>query len=108
MLAEARFEAIVEEYGKLLRTVIAQNCPSDKGLQVSDMEQEACLRLWRAVQSERILTNPASYIYRIAVSATIDAVRRVISRHEEQLVSRSDDESEMEGLPRLSGLRRCQ
>lgn len=98
ILAEARFEAIVEEYGKLLRSVIAQNCPSDLGLQTSDIEQEACLRLWRAVQSERILTNPASYIYRVAVTATIDAVRRVISRREEQLASESD-ESELEGVP---------
>jgi len=69
------------------------------GLQVNDIEQDACLRLWRAIQSERDLTNPASYIYRVAVSATIDAVRRVISRHEEQLGSRSDDELDTEGLP---------
>jgi RNA polymerase sigma-70 factor (ECF subfamily) len=99
MLAEARFQWIIEEYGKLLRTVIAQNCPADIGLQTSDIEQEACLRLWRAVQSERILTNPASYVYRVALTATIDAVRRVISRHEDQLNSNSDDEAQMADFP---------
>ena len=97
--AEARFDEVVREYGKLLKSVIAQTCPTDIGLQYSDIEQDACLRLWRAIRSERNLTNPASYIYRIAVSATIDAVRRVISRHEEQLGSASDDESEPDGLP---------
>jgi RNA polymerase sigma-70 factor, ECF subfamily len=97
-MAEARFEAIIQEYGKLLRNVIAQNCPGDLGLQVADIEQDACLRLWRAIQTERILTNPASYIYRVAVTATIDAVRRVISRREEQLHSESDDESEIGGV----------
>ncbi|HSE98306.1 MAG TPA: RNA polymerase sigma factor, partial [Blastocatellia bacterium] len=39
-----------------------------------------------AVQSERDLTDPASYIYRIAVTTTIDAVRRVMARREEQLL----------------------
>jgi len=97
--AEARFEAIVRDYGKFLRRVIAQNCPGDMGLQISDIEQDACLRLWRAIQSERNLTNPASYIYRIAVSATIDAVRRVISRREEQLGSNANDDIEDDGLP---------
>jgi RNA polymerase sigma-70 factor (ECF subfamily) len=97
--AEARFDAFVREYGKLLKDVIARTCPGDMGLQCSDIEQDACLRLWRAIQSERDLTSPASYIYRIAVSATIDAVRRVISRHEEQLGPASDDDSETAGLP---------
>jgi RNA polymerase sigma-70 factor (ECF subfamily) len=96
--AEARFDAFVREYGKLLKDVIARTCPGDMGLQCSDIEQDACLRLWRAIQSERDLTNPASYIYRIAVSATIDAVRRVISRHEQQLGPASDEEPEIEGL----------
>jgi RNA polymerase sigma factor (sigma-70 family) len=97
--AEARFEAIVQEYRGLLRKVIAQTCPHDLGLQISDIEQDACLRLWRAIQSERELTNPSSYIYRVAFTATIDAVRRVIARHEEQLRVESRDEPGTEGLP---------
>jgi RNA polymerase sigma-70 factor (ECF subfamily) len=99
IMAEDRFEAIVQEYGKLLRSVIARTCPHDMGLQISDIEQDACLRLWRAVRSERILTSPASYIYRVAVTATLDAVRRVISRREEQLRAESEVEPETEGLP---------
>jgi len=99
IMAEARFEEIIREYGKLLRHAIAQTCPTDMGIQISDIEQEACLRLWRAIQGERNLTNPASYIYRVAVTATIDAVRRVIARHEEQLGPTSDDDALTERLP---------
>lgn len=88
---EARFQRLVEEYGRYLRSVIARTCPRNLGIDFNDIEQEAHLRIWRALQNERDLTHAASYIYRIAVSATIDAVRRVIARHEKQ-----DDETEGE------------
>ena len=82
---EERFNLVVEEFGVLLRRAIVRFCPRDKGLQFDDIEQEARLRLWRALQDEREVTNYASYLYRIAATATIDALRRVQARHEEQL-----------------------
>ena len=69
----------------MLRRAIVRLCPRDKGLQFDDIEQEARMRLWRALQDERKVTNYASYLYRIAATATIDAMRRVQARHEEQL-----------------------
>ncbi len=92
---EERFNAVVEEFGVFLRRAIVRMCPRDKGLQFDDIEQEARMRLWRALQSEREVTNYASYLYRIAATATIDAMRRIQARHEEQLdiltEQRSDD-----------------
>ena len=82
---EERFNLVVEEFGVLLRRAIVRFCPRDKGLQFDDIEQEARMRLWRALQDEREVTNYASYLYRIAATATIDAMRRVQARHEEQL-----------------------
>jgi|SoiMethySBSTD1v2_1073268.scaffolds.fasta_scaffold13993_3 RNA polymerase sigma-70 factor, ECF subfamily len=82
---EERFNAVVEEFGVLLRRAIVRFCPRDKGLQFDDIEQEARMRLWRALESEREVTNYASYLYRIAATATIDAMRRIQARHEEQL-----------------------
>ena len=82
---EKQFNAVVEEFGILLRRAIVRLCPHDKGLQFDDIEQEARMRLWRALQAEREVTNYASYLYRIAATATIDAMRRVQARHEEQL-----------------------
>lgn len=87
---DARFAALVEEYGSLLRGAIAQHCPRDLGIQIDDVEQEARIRLWRALQREREIRDPASYLYRIAVTTTIDAVRRVIARREEQLRVRGE------------------
>src|SRR5262249_27434036 len=83
--AQLKFDALVEEYGRFLRNTIAQSCPRDLGLEINDIEQQARLKLWRAIENERELTDPASYIYRIAVTTTIDAVRRVMARREDQL-----------------------
>ena len=66
---EERFNLVVEEFGVLLRRAIVRFCPRDKGLQFDDIEQEARLRLWRALQNEREVTNYASYLYRIAATA---------------------------------------
>lgn len=89
---EARFNAVIEEYGRYLRQAIIQFCPKNLGLQFSDIEQEARLRLWRALQSEREIQNLTSYLYRIAVTATLDAIRRVKSKREDQLLLAEEDE----------------
>lgn len=90
---EARFNSIVEEYGRFLRQTILRVCPRDLGLQFDEIEQEARLRLWKALESEREIHDLASYLYRIAVSATLDAVRRVKRKREEQLVTEAEEES---------------
>jgi len=89
---DERFEALVDQYSTILRAHIAQHCPRRLGIQVSDIEQEALVRLWRVVRAEKNVIDAASYIYRIAVTTTIDAVRRVIARREEQLGDEVDDE----------------
>ena len=78
-------DRLLASYGRFLRNAIVRACPKDVGLQFDDIEQEARLRLWRALQNETEIENPASYLYRIAVTTTIDAVRRVAARREEQL-----------------------
>ncbi|MEW6733433.1 MAG: RNA polymerase sigma factor [Acidobacteriota bacterium] len=91
---EIEFNAVVEKYGEFLRNTIIQICPKDLGLHFDDIEQEARLRLWRALQSERKIIDLASYIYRIAVTTTIDAIRRVKARREDQLCQVEEDRVE--------------
>ncbi|HEY3056998.1 MAG TPA: sigma-70 family RNA polymerase sigma factor [Thermoanaerobaculia bacterium] len=90
----ARLERLLERYSALLRSIIARHCPRNRGIQIADIEQDARLRLWKALQREKELTDPASYIHRIALSATIDAVRRVNARREEQLTMPPAEEQE--------------
>jgi RNA polymerase sigma-70 factor (ECF subfamily) len=84
------FEQLLERYGRLLRAQIARHCSNRPGIDVAEVEQEARLRLWKAM-SEKDLRDPASYIYRVAVSATIDAVRKVIARREDPLPDPNED-----------------
>ena len=95
---ESRLNAILDEYGAFLRRTITHFCPKDLGIHFKDIEQDARLRLWRALQSEREIRDPASYLYRIAMTATLDAVRRIKAKREEQL-RLVEDEYEDEGAP---------
>jgi RNA polymerase sigma factor (sigma-70 family) len=82
---EAEFNAILEKYGGFLRQTIARVCPKDLGIQFDDIEQDARLRLWRAIEAEREINFHGSYIYKIVLSVTINAIRRAKARREEQL-----------------------
>jgi RNA polymerase sigma-70 factor (ECF subfamily) len=86
-MADSRepFEEVLDRYGRLLHATIVRLCPKQLGLQFDDIEQEARLRLWKALKGETKIRNAASYLSRIAVTATIDAVRRAVARREEQL-----------------------
>lgn len=103
---DTRFNSVVEEYGKFLRQAIVRSCPRDLGIEFDDIEQEARLRLWRALESEREITNLASYIYRIGVTATIDAIRRVKVRREEQLHLAEEEGDEVGGGQMVSPVTR--
>jgi RNA polymerase sigma factor (sigma-70 family) len=81
---ESRLEALLNEYGAILKRAIASFSPGRLGIQVDDVEQEARIRVWKVLEREKEIEDPASYLYRVAVSATIDAVRRVRARREEQ------------------------
>jgi RNA polymerase sigma-70 factor (ECF subfamily) len=83
--ADARFLRLLERYGAFLRRTIVRLCPRTAGLSVDDIEQEARVQLWRALQGEREISYPGSYIYKVAVSATIRAIRRANARCEEPL-----------------------
>jgi RNA polymerase sigma-70 factor (ECF subfamily) len=82
---EAEFNAILEKYGAFLRQTIARVCPKDSGIQFDDIEQDARLRLWRVIEAEREINFHGSYIYKIVISVTINAIRRAKARREEQL-----------------------
>ena len=96
--ADERWRALIDQYGRYLRRIVTRLCPRNLGLNFDDVEQEARLRLWKALRDERKIDDPASYLYRIAATATIDAVRRVRARREEPL------EDESEAAPRAAVL----
>jgi RNA polymerase sigma factor (sigma-70 family) len=94
--ADRRFDQLVKEFGLFLRNTIASICPKNLGIQIDDIEQEARIRLWKALEKDVEIRDHASYIYRIAFTTTIDAIRRVKARKEEQLATCEDPTGESE------------
>jgi hypothetical protein len=55
---------------------MARICPKDLEIQFDDIEHEARLRLWGAIEAEREINFHGSYIYKTVVSAPISAIHR--------------------------------
>jgi RNA polymerase sigma-70 factor (ECF subfamily) len=92
--ADARFEDLLSRYGAFLRRTVARMVPGVEGVALEDVEQEARVELWRALQSEREISHPASYIHKVAITAALRAIRRSKARRETQF-----EEEGLEGLP---------
>ncbi len=88
---EARLEALLQEHGALVHTTIARLVPAASGIAREDVGQEARLRLWRALERGTEIQRPASFIYRVAATAALDALRRAHVRREQPLETSADD-----------------
>ena len=82
---EHRLTRLLDDYAGVLRRAIARVCPNHLYVYRDEIEQEARIRLWQALKRERNIADPASYLYRIAATATIDALRRIAARRESPL-----------------------
>lgn len=83
--AAQSLEALLARFGSRLRSLVAQHCRSDQGLDADDVEQEVRIRLWRALERDRNAVFPASYLQRVVVSTVIDQLRRIQARPSEPL-----------------------
>jgi RNA polymerase sigma-70 factor (ECF subfamily) len=90
---EERLTAILESYDACLRGAVARCCPRTLGLDTADIEQEARIRVWNALRREKEIANLPSYLYRVAATATIDAVRRLKARREDPLPESAESEA---------------
>ncbi|MCH9651496.1 MAG: RNA polymerase sigma factor [Deltaproteobacteria bacterium] len=78
--AQQRFSDLMDLHGASLRAAVYQSCPEELRQHLEDIEQEARLRIWKAIQAERKFNNPKSYIYKVGVNATRDAVAKLRGR----------------------------
>ncbi len=89
----SELEAAVGRFAGLVRRVGLKHRLSEADLE--DVLQEVRIRLWRArshPQSERTEQVSASYVYRVAVSAAVDLLRRRRARGAEQTVALDETE----------------
>ena len=78
-------ERYLVEIGPLLRRIVGSVCGGSLGIDPAEIEQDVRVRLWRILSAEKIVAPSASYVYRTAATAVIDAVRRVRARREDSL-----------------------
>ena len=84
-------EAVVGRFAALVRRVGLRHRLSEADLE--DVLQEVRIRLWRArsgPQGERTEQVSASYVYRVAVSAAVDLLRRRRARGADKTLSLDD------------------
>jgi RNA polymerase sigma factor (sigma-70 family) len=87
----ASLEAVVSRFAGMVRSVGWRHRLSDDD--VEEVMQQVRIRLWRAQgESEQIARAPASYVYRTAVSAALDLMRRRRTQRAEQTVSLEENE----------------
>ncbi|MEM1203563.1 MAG: sigma-70 family RNA polymerase sigma factor [Acidobacteriota bacterium] len=80
-----RFEALIGEYGNVIRGAIRKVAGREHGHLVEDLEQQVALELWKQMAREQTIDHPSSYLYRAAVRETIRLVRKLRQRGEEPL-----------------------
>ena len=73
---DARFDALVRDYGRLIRHAIRRAAGPDASRLADDIEQVVLVSLWQQVAREQTIDHPASYVYRAAVRETVRAIRR--------------------------------
>ncbi len=76
-------ESTVARFASVVRVVAARYRLSSSDR--DDLVQEVRVRLWRALEVERIAALPASYLYRTATSAALDLIRRRRTTREDSL-----------------------
>jgi len=85
----ASLETVMTRFAGMVRSVGWRHRFSDAD--VDEMMQQVRIRLWRAQgDGEQISRAPASYVYRTAVSAALDMMRRRRAQRVEQTVSIDD------------------
>jgi RNA polymerase sigma-70 factor (ECF subfamily) len=94
---QARIGRQLADLAAKLRRTVEIACRGRFSLDLDEIEQETRIRLWKALDSDRIEVLGASYVQKVVASVIIDAGRRAAVRAAEPLPE-SDDEAGPAGL----------
>ena len=74
-----QLEALVDQYGALIRRVIARVLGARLPGAHEDIAQQVLINLWRQLDREQTIEYPASYIYRMAIREAARALRQAMA-----------------------------
>jgi DNA-directed RNA polymerase specialized sigma24 family protein len=86
----ARFDALLSQYDRLIRAIVARlgrrfGVRRDSFLVQDDIAQEVRFDLWKQVARGQVIDFPATYIYKATIRETVRALRRMTSREMEPI-----------------------
>jgi RNA polymerase sigma factor (sigma-70 family) len=74
---DAELESLVRRFSKLVRAAAAR-VGGAAGRQIADdVEQNVFLNLWKQLEREQTIDNPASYLYRCAIRETVRLLKQL-------------------------------
>jgi RNA polymerase sigma factor (sigma-70 family) len=74
---EAQFSSIQEKYRRLIRKAIGKVSRFFTDFDLQDIEQEVHIKLWKLMVSGQKMNYPATYVYKMAATTAIDALRKM-------------------------------
>ncbi|MDX1500830.1 MAG: sigma-70 family RNA polymerase sigma factor [Thermoanaerobaculia bacterium] len=98
---DERFERLVREHARLMRSAIRRVCGRRHGALAPDVEQEVYLALWRRLRNPRRIDHPASYVYKVALTTALAIVRRI---ERELRLAVAEERAPREAAPLVGGL----
>src|SRR5262249_19527859 len=73
---EEEFLALIERYARVVASAIRRVCGRQYKTLVPDVEQDVHAALWAVVKSGKKIEHPSSYLYKVALTTALAAVRR--------------------------------
>jgi len=71
------FAALVDQHARVIASAIRRVCSRRHRALVPDIEQEVRAALWKRLQSGKEISHPVSYLYKVALTTALAAIRRV-------------------------------
>jgi RNA polymerase sigma factor (sigma-70 family) len=81
---EAEFLSIKRDYENLIRKAIHRVYPAFSDFDLQDIEQEVHIKIWKLLENQKLIY-PATYLYKMASTTAIDALRRMKFKEQESI-----------------------
>ncbi|MGB4704129.1 MAG: sigma-70 family RNA polymerase sigma factor [Candidatus Saccharicenans sp.] len=96
---ERKFQKLLNEFSAYIRSLVYKYQLERLGLDPEDLLQEIRLKLWKIIDDEKNIHNPASYIKKVVESAVIDQIRKIRREEEVYLSEQQKLISELDPRP---------
>ncbi len=74
--ASSHFETLIREHAKSIGAAVRKVCAQRYAALIPDVEQEIRLALWRQLEAGKKIRSPGSYLYKVALTTALAAIKR--------------------------------